>query len=99
VTSQEAGQPGDEADEALDGQLGTCTHHEGALVMVALTIAIGFAAYRQCRWADLRSATGDLELESCRCSFGFDELPCGIELDGTPSAKQPSAQDDIRREG
>jgi hypothetical protein len=44
-----AAQPGDEADEARDAPLGTSAHHEGANTVVALTIAMGFAAYRQCR--------------------------------------------------
>jgi len=42
-----AGQPGDEAAEARDAQLGTRVHPEGATAMAALTIAMGFAAYRQ----------------------------------------------------
>jgi tetratricopeptide (TPR) repeat protein len=45
-------QPGDEADEAHDSQPGTGTHREGATTHGSLTIAMGFAAYRQCRWAD-----------------------------------------------
>jgi hypothetical protein len=36
------------ADEARDGRFGTCAHHQEATEMVALTIAVGFAAYRQC---------------------------------------------------
>jgi hypothetical protein len=40
-----------QADERRDAQLGTSTHYEDAISMVALTIAIGFAfaACRQCR--------------------------------------------------
>jgi hypothetical protein len=44
---ESAVQPGDEADEACDAPLGTCVHHEDAIDMVASTIAMGFAAYRQ----------------------------------------------------
>jgi hypothetical protein len=44
---QGAAQPGDEADEARDAQLGTFVHQEDPIGMVASTIAMGFAAYRQ----------------------------------------------------
>ena len=41
--------PGDEADEARDAQLGTRINQGDATVMVPLTIAMGFAAYRHSR--------------------------------------------------
>ena len=65
MLSEDATHKGDEADEARDAQLGTCAHHEGAAVMVPTAIAMGFAAYRQGRWADqedLMISTRDLTL-------------------------------------
>jgi hypothetical protein len=42
-----AAQLGDEADEARGDQGGTCVPHLAAVAMVASSIAMGFAAYRQ----------------------------------------------------
>jgi hypothetical protein len=44
--ARELDNPAMKADEARDGQPRTSTHHGGASGMVALTIAMGFAAYR-----------------------------------------------------